>query len=281
MHSTVQRGRLMELALQGEPLSDVLVIDCHIHFGGGRSWTTFIPFGDAEGILAAMDCLGIDQACVSAFRALGGDPFRGNDEVLDLMEQYPDRFIGFAVFNPNYPTDGMAAELERCFQQGMRGIKIHPTTYVHDYSIDGSHYEPVWEFAKEHNCPVLTHAGPRTEIHRCGPALLDRVASRHPEVKLIIGHSGAYDSWDALDEHIAVVERHDNLYLDISAMGRFYRAIDYMVERVGSERVLMASDAPLHSIPAEFGHVVFARIPDSEKERILGQNIAGLLEAVH
>ena len=268
-------SRILGLVEQGRPLQDVLVIDCHVHYGVpervGNPWWT------AEGLLLQMDRLGIDQACISPGRALRGDVEAGNDDVLALVRSHPQRFIGFAVYNPHQPEQS-AAELERCRQQpGMRGIKVHPATYVHDYPLDGPKYEPVWAFVERTGWPVLTHAGPRSEAHRCGPELIERVAARHRQARLIIGHAGAYDSWDALEAHLDLVRRHDNLSLDISAMGRFYRAVDYMVQQVGSERVLFGSDAPGHSFTAEVGHVVYARLSDADKERVLGLNMARLL----
>lgn len=258
------------------PLDNVLVIDCHGHIGESvRCW---MPFRDAQGILTTMDRVGVDIFCMSAFRSLRGDYEAGNDEVIAVTEAYPDRFLGYAVAQPRHP-DNIAHELERCFEHdGIRGIKIHPTTYVHSYPINGPNYEPVWEFAKRHNCPVLTHAGPRSERHTCGPDLIADVARRHPRVNLIIGHAGSYDSWQALDEHIEVVKQHDNLFLDISTMNRFYRSIDYMVGKVGSERVLFGSDATLHAIIPELGAVIYARISDRAKENVLGLNMARLLK---
>lgn len=269
-----QRDAILTQVENDQPLDGVLVIDCHAHYGHSRHW---VPYHDEQGLLTTMDRIGIDMLCISSLMALHSDHRAGNDEVIALTKKYPKRFVGFAVVNPCY-TNELEAELERCFQhQGIRGIKIHPASYVHDYPIDGRDYEPVWAFAKRRHCPVLTHAGPRSERHNLGPQLIAEVARRHPEVKLIIGHAGSYDSWTALDEHIEIVREHDNLFLDISTMNRFYRSVDYMVERVGSERVLFGTDGPFHSFIAEFGAVVYARISDEAKENVLGRNMARLL----
>lgn len=270
-----ERGRILETVERNLPLNDVLVIDCHVHLGLSAN---FIPWPDADGILFSFDRLGINQGCVSSLRALSSSMREGNDEVIALTEQYPDRFVGYAVANPNYPNE-IESELERCFRYpGIQAIKIHPASYVHNYPIDGPNYRPVWEFALKHGCPVLTHAGPGTEWHTCGPKGIAAVASWYPGVNLIVGHSGSYHSMAALDEFIEIVRHHENLYLDTSAMGRFYRAVDYMVQQVGADRVLYGTDAPFHSFIAEFGPVVYARISDAEKEKILGLNMAGLLD---
>lgn len=270
-----QQDAILERINNDLPLDDFFVIDSHGHNGG--SWGHWVPFHEGPGIVTTLDRVGINMMCISAMKALANDVREGNDDMIALTQEFPGRFIGLAVANPRY-TDEIYDELERCFQnETVRGIKIHPTTYVHHYPLNGPKYEPVWEFAKKHDCPILMHAGPRSEIPYCGPDLIDDVAQRHPEVKILIGHAGSYDSWQSLDEHIAVVKKHDNLFLETSTMNRFYKAVDYMVQEVGSERVIFGSDGPFHSIIAEFGSIVYARISLQEKENVLGRNMARLL----
>ena len=270
-----QRDSILAKFENDLPLDDILVIDSHGHNGHSRGH--WIPYNDPPGMITTLDRVGIDMLCISSMQALASDYQSGNDEMIALTEEFPDRFVGYAVANPRY-VDEIDAELDRCFQyEGVRGIKVHPTTYVHHYPINGPNYEPVWEFARRHNCPVLTHAGPRSEIPTCGPELIADVARRHPQVNILIGHAGSYDSWQSLDEHIAIVKQYDNLFLEISTMNRFYRATDYMVQKVGSERVIFGADGTLHSIIAELGSVVYARISEQEKLNVLGLNMARLL----
>ncbi|MHB1005025.1 MAG: amidohydrolase family protein [Chloroflexota bacterium] len=259
-----------------KPLDGVLVIDAHVHFGALQFGT---PRTDAAGILEEMDRLGIRFSWVSAMRALSQDYELGNNDTIDLCDRFPDRFIGYCVYNPHYEAV-MLAELERCLaNKAIRGVKIHPTSYGADYPIDGPKYEPLFEYAEQKGLPILTHAGPRSELYRCGPQLIARVLKRHPHLTLIIGHSGSYDlhlKTDALDEHLALAVGNDNVFMDLCAMGRYYGVLEYMVGRMGSERIVAGSDAPFHSFTAEIGHVMYARLSDAEKERILGLNAARL-----
>ena len=257
------------------PLEHINVIDAHGHNGG--SLGHWIPYDTPEGIIETLNRVGINKLCISSMKSLANDYKLGNQEMIDWTNKYPDKFIGLAVANPRYSED-IYNELTKCFEsKGVLGIKIHPATYVHDHPINGSGYEPVWEFAKKNNCPVLTHAGPRTEFHTCGPEVIAKVASQHPGVNILIGHCGSYDSWQSLDEYISIVKQYDNLYLETSTMNRFYRAVDYMVNKVGDEKVIFGSDGPFHSIIAEFGSIVYARVSEKQKENILYYNIAKLL----
>lgn len=224
-------------------------------------------------MLASMDALGIDVACVSALGA--GDQ---NDQMLDLVTAHPDRFAGFVLVNPRYPSD-IEDVLATCFANpAVKGIgEVHPTTYHHDYPITGPNYVPVWEFAEQRELPVLIHSGPTSEVHRCRPTALGQVARRYPGMNVLIGHAGGYDSWEMLDEAIEVTKSHDNVFLEICAMGRHPGVVEYMIERVGEDKIVFGTDAPFHDWTAEIAHVAFAKISDTAKEKIFGLTMAALM----
>jgi predicted TIM-barrel fold metal-dependent hydrolase len=96
-------------------------------------------------------------------------------------------------------------------------------------------------------------------------------------MNVLMGHSGGYDSWELLDEAMAVARRLDNVYLDICAMGRHYGALEYMVGNVGAEKIVYGSDAPFHDWSAEIAHVALAKISDDAKAAIFAGNMARLL----
>ncbi|MDR5700845.1 amidohydrolase family protein [Agromyces aerolatus] len=269
---TYERTRLHERALAGEPM-DCLVIDAHAHLMTASSANAYVPAADAEGMLDSMDALGIDVACLSILGA--GDQ---NGLMLDVVEEHPERFAGFVLINPRYPGD-MVDVLETCFRHpAVRGIgEVHPTSYSHDYPVTGPNYVPAWEFAEQRRLPVLIHAGPTSELDRCRPADLGKVAAAHPGMNVLIGHAGGYDSWDMLEEAIDTARRHDNVFLELCAMGRYPGIVEYIVDRLDDEKVVFGTDAPFHDWTAEIAHVAFARLPDSSKERIFGGTMQSLM----
>jgi len=255
----------------GMPITDCLIIDAHAHWMTDIAPVRTLIHPEPEGQLVMMDRLGVNISCISSVHP------QANDGVIDAMQRFPDRFIGFASVNPRYESE-MYAELERCFAAGMKGIgELHPTTYGHNLPVTSRRFLPAWEFAVRHGCPVLIHSGPTSERGLCGPEEIAKVAANYPSVPFIIGHCGAYDSWTMLDEAIYAAQGHDNIYLEICAMGRFYGVIEYMVNRIGAGRILYGSDAPLHDFTAEMAHVAYARISDDAKEKIFGLNMKGLL----
>lgn len=271
---TITRSRLHEQLLAGEPLSDVEIIDAHVHLLDQRTPAVSFQFVEPSQMIEAMDRIGIDKACVSVIGAT-----EANEEMLDAVSAHPDRLVGMVLVNPRYP-DEIAGILERCFENpGVRGIgEMHPTSYQHWYPVTGPAYEPVWEFAAERDVPVLIHSGPTSEAPRCSPTMIGEVAGRHPDVSILIGHCGAYDSWIMLDEAIDVALAHERVYLEISAMGRFYGVLEYIVKRLGPEKVVFGSDAPFHDWIAEVAHVACAKLDDDVKRKVFGGTMHALLK---
>ena len=93
-----ERDAILERIENDLPLDDMLVIDAHGHNGG--SWGHWVPFHDAGGIVTTLERVGIDKMCISAMKALATDVQAGNDDMIELTEEFPHRFVGLAVANP-------------------------------------------------------------------------------------------------------------------------------------------------------------------------------------
>lgn len=270
---TLVKSRLHRAVLQGAPL-DVEVIDAHAHLLHANTPGVSFHVPEPEHMIEAMDRMGIDRACISVLGQM-----EANDEMLEAISAHPERLIGFVLVNPREP-DLIGPTLERCFEHpGVRGIgEVHATSYQHFYPITGPGYEAVWEFAASRRVPVLIHSGPTSEASRCSPTMIGEVARRHPGFPILIGHCGAYDSWTMLDEAIDVALEHEEVYLEISAMARFYGVLEHIVGRLGPDKVVFGSDAPFHDWTAEVAHVACAKLDDDVKARIFGQTMRGLLD---
>lgn len=257
---------ITEQARRGLPLDDILIIDCHCHMG---YWQHFnVPCGNAEGMLASMDALGIDKACVAAHSSIGPDYIYGNDMVMEAVKKYPGRFIGYVTVNPNYPED-MKHELDRCFAvSGMRGIKLHPA--CHGCPIDYKNYRIAYETADNRKCPVLIHVWGKIAVE-----VVDRLAGDYPNAGFIMGHGGA--DIDAMEAAIDVVSRRDNVYVDLAISRVRESNVEWLVKEMGSKKILYGSDMPFFDPRPAFGRVAFANISDEEKKDIFALNMNALL----
>jgi predicted TIM-barrel fold metal-dependent hydrolase len=78
----------------------------------------------------------------------------GNDGMAELVQRYPDRFVGYLASLPmNSPN--AAKEAERAFRNGANGLQIH--TNINGKPLDAPEFFPVFETAAKHGKPVFLH----------------------------------------------------------------------------------------------------------------------------
>jgi len=258
----MEKSRIRARVEEGLPLDDVLVIDAHCHVGG-PGWG-YPPF---ETIIAWTDLLGFDKLCTL------GD----HDYQMELLAKYPDRVIACAtIISPHYP-DEIWTELERCYQAGFKCIGELGAAYPYwRYPVTGPNWRPVYEFAERHNWSVSFHSDHAGGAEWCSPTAMGKVAEWYPRVPFIINHCGVDDP-HGIEESIQVAMMHDNIYLEISSTAARYGAVEQMVSKLGSDRLIFATDGPGLDFARELGQVAYARISDADKESIFGLNFARLL----
>lgn len=256
---------LRERALAGLPLEGGLVVDAHGHLG--RYGVFDMPASTAAEAVAVMDRVGVDVLCVSHVLSLVGDWVRGNDLVAQAMQEFPGRFVGYAVVNPNHPGT-VRAELDRCVERlGMKGIKVHAG--LHEYPLDGPAMMAVYEYAAEKGgLPVLGHGFNDARA-------MEKLSAVFPTVPFIVAHSGG--GYRGRPEAIIdLVADRDNLYTDVCSSLVPYGGIEALVERVGAGKVLFGSDFTWQHLTHQIGRVLLADLTEQDKWAIIGGNAARL-----
>lgn len=252
------KSNLVQCGLHGRKLP-FPAFDMHCHVG---KWALFDTYEIADQ-LAEMDVIGVRVAAISALPAIAGEVRRGNNLVARLCQRHPQRFVGYAHVNAHYPAL-LLPELERCFAlPGFRGIKV----YQQGIAYDDPRFDAVWEFARARRAPVLAHtwAGQLTGF--------DRVAQRFPAVPFFAAHAGSDLHYQP---YIDAAKQARNFYLDLTYSRDHTNLIEHFVREVGDDQIVWGSDQPLFSMAQQVAKVLFARIPDAAKRKILGANAAPL-----
>jgi len=79
-----------------------------------------------------------------------------NDEMAELMFQYPDRFAAAVAWLPMNNMDEALKETDRCIQDlKFRGIQIYTPTM--DRPLDSPEFLPLYEKMAEYNLPIWIH----------------------------------------------------------------------------------------------------------------------------
>ena len=260
---------LLDLAMKGLPLRDTLIIDCHWHLGyWGAETYWFTPDRQCDVNIEVMDNIGIDMVCANNVNI---PPPKCNDLTIECVQKYPDRIVGFASVNPFYP-DEVRDELERCFKvPGVKGIKVvslnvfylAPLPLYRIGRPESALYQEVWDFAAEKRCPILCHGIVTEEIVR-----------DNPDTIFIPAHSAPGWEWPLR------LSKYDNVYFDTASTGTLSGSIEYLIKRIGADRILYGSDFPASDPAFRLGTILSLKIKEEDKEKIMGLNMKKLLENV-
>jgi hypothetical protein len=234
-----------------------MIIDVHTHLGeyprhlsegllaeARATWGADVALGTTpEAHYEAMR--GVDRAIVLAFQAPAAGFDVPNDYVADYVRRDPGRLIGFGSVDPHDPA--APEELERMRDElGLRGCKMGPI--YQDVDPLSPPFLRVCEVLERLKLPMLIHQG--TTFVRAGPllharpVLLDEIARRFPDLRIVIAHVG--HPW--VEEAIVVVRKHPNVYADVSALHprpwQLYHTLRTAIEYRVDGKLLFGSDYP-------------------------------------
>jgi predicted TIM-barrel fold metal-dependent hydrolase len=171
--------------------------------------------------------------------------------VAEYVTAHPDKLIGFLSVDPT--QDGWEKELRDGHEElGLKGIKL--LSMYAGFRPDDERLDPLWNYATTRSLPVLLHTGTtfiaQAPLECTLPRHLDRVATRFPDVKIIMAHlSHPYEP-----ECVVTIRKHPNVYADISALHyrpfQLYHALMLVQEYGVWDKLLFGSDYPFTTIDA-------------------------------
>jgi len=171
--------------------------------------------------------------------------------IATYVAQHPDELIGFLSIDPT--QDGWQREMRIGHEElGLRGIKLLPM-YA-GFSPDDEELEPLWTYAEKMALPVLLHTGTtfiaQAPLAYTLPRLIEPVATRHPDVRIVLAHLGhPYEG-----ECIAVIRKHENVFADISALHyrpfQLYHSLMLAQEYGVWRKLLFGTDFPFTTVKA-------------------------------
>src|SRR5690348_3614773 len=235
-----------------------MIVDCHTHIFEypGHISEEFSAEANALSRGKAIDMhvpperhwkgmANVNKAIVFGMRAFHCGIVSPNEYIADYVKAHPEKLIGFAAVDPM--QDNVHEVLEHAIDDlKLRGVKLAPI-YQNIHPLDDRMW-PVYEFCEKRNLPILIHQGttfPRkAPLKYSLPILLEDVALKFPNLKMIIAHMG--HPW--IDETIVLIRKQPNFYADISALHyrpwQFYNALIIAKEYGVLRKLLFGSDFP-------------------------------------
>lgn len=265
---------LVREARAGKPLS-TLVLDAHCHVlddglnGAGNHYVMLK--GDSLNVVDLARRIGVDvTAMMSWSGTVSMDVVAGNDLIAQVVQRSPAEIIGLSSADPTHQT---AAEIralcERLHGQlGFRGLK----PYVrNDVPYNDPRYDDYWRYANAHRLYGLLHTGSNVG----GMAAVRDLARRFPEVTFLVAHSGG--CWDLARQVVAAATDFPNIVAELTYTAAINRIIEWFCARLGPERVLFGTDAPMRDPRPQLGWCVHTALPVEHKRLIVGGNFARIL----
>ena len=197
-----------------------------------------------------------------------------NDHIAEIVEKYPDRFIGLGTI-PLQSPDLAVKELERCMKIGLSGVQIG-SHVVDDWNLGSIALFPIYEEAEKLGAAIFVHpwdmAGQErmqrywlpwlvgmpteTALAICS-MIFGGVFEKFPKLRVAFAHGGG--SFPGLIGRIEhgfesrpdLVQIHNNIN-PREYIGKFFidslvhdkNVLDYLIKFMGAEHIALGSDYP-------------------------------------
>ncbi len=194
---------------------------------------------------------GCDKTIVFGGKAKLSGLWVPDHEIASYVAAHPDRLIGFLSVDPTQPgwQDELAEGHQNLKLKGIKLLSMYAGFKPNDRSVDY-----LWQYATKHGLPVLLHTGTtfvsQAPLDCTFPRLLDDVAIRFPDVKIIMAHlSHPFEG-----ECIVTIRKHPNVYADCSALHyrpwQLYHSLMLLQEYGVWGKLLFGSDYPFTTVTA-------------------------------
>jgi predicted TIM-barrel fold metal-dependent hydrolase len=197
---------------------DIPRITWHGRRTGAKEVSRAFCEGSMELFLEEMALAGIDVAVVQGRNSpevFMGKKFNAafirNERIAELQDRYPGRFIGLGGIDPSNSAHDAVKETERCVRGlALKGIFVEPGRALQSSPDDPRMY-PIYEKCIELDVPVNLMSGPYAgpDIEVSNPLYVDRVATRYPDLRILLGHGG----YPYIQEVLGVAFKHTNVYV--------------------------------------------------------------------
>lgn len=218
--------------------------------------------------------LGLDTESTTRRR-----PFSTRD-VAALVASAPDVLIGMGSVNPARGAKAVAA-IHEVARLGLAGIALDPVAQGFDPAERSMQH--LWDIAAEHELIALFRTGETRlgrgqpgggglRLRNGDPRLVDAVAADHPDLAVVIAHSGAL--WR--EEALAAARHKANVWLTL--VGAPAAEVTAMLEAqdlIDSRRCLFGSGWALGDLDAQLKE--WAEVDEELRRLVLHDNAANLL----
>ncbi|MFC2069817.1 amidohydrolase family protein [Chloroflexota bacterium] len=227
-----------------------------------------------------------------------------NDELAELVEKYPDKFIGAVACLPMSDVDASLKEADRAIRElGMKGVQIY--SRIAGEKLDNQKFLPLYEKMAQYDLPIWIHPTSDAKLDTAGilgwpfetatamfRLVMAEIFNKYPDIKFITHHSGSmiptfserlrwlFQNWRVPVTLHNPIEHFRKFYNDTALYGHT-AGLMCAYEFFGADHLLFGTDAPLGPkfglTQATIESVERMDISEAEKEKILVKNAVDML----
>jgi aminocarboxymuconate-semialdehyde decarboxylase len=209
-----------------------------------------------------------------------------NDHIADCVAQFPRRFMGLGTV-PMQAPERAIQELERCINDlGMAGVEIG--THIGDWNLDDDELDPFWEAANDLGAAVFVHpwdmmgfddmprfwlpwlvSMPAETSRAICSLMMGGILETYPNIRFAFAHGGGeFPATIGRIQHgfnmrpdlcqtcttTKPVDLIDRIYID--SLVHDPRALEFVVDVIGHERIALGTDYPFPLGELEPGQLI-------------------------
>jgi predicted TIM-barrel fold metal-dependent hydrolase len=217
-----------------------MIIDCQTNLNGRLSAIELAEFNEAVAQADAFFLLASPELAVKD---------DANDVIIEFLEKNP-KAMGYAVMNPMTEEDPALKAQQLINQRGIKGLAL----YCSHFCMHPMHSKAItlYQWAQRSRVPVFFYNSykltPTAALEYAQPYLIDEVARRFPDLKIIIANAGR----PFIHQAIAVLAKNENVYATLSInpskMWSVYNILVSADEAETLEKFLFCSNYPESSM---------------------------------
>jgi len=232
--------------------------------------------------------------CLQYFREYNMKAVPSGDATQDWYKTAPDIIIPGTQAAITKPEDMPIETLRKQHEEGNLKVLTEFVFQFNGIAPNDPLYDPYFALADELDLPVVLHIGivtpgmayndfPNHRAQVARPLLLEDVLLKYPNVRFDVAHAG----WPMLDEMIALLFHHPQVFCDIAVLNwfipkkEFHFYLKRIVEAGLGDRVMYGSDQMMwpDAIPLSVQWIEEAEfLSDSQKRDIFYNNAKRFLK---
>lgn len=261
----------------------MMIIDMHAHafpdslaqramaaLEGPIDWKA-VGDGTIAGLLRSMDAACVD---VSVICNIATKPSQAEPIFAWCRQIASDRIVPFPSIHPLTPD--ITGWVKRIADAGLRGIKMHPM--YQEFAIDEERMDSLYGPIAEAGLLLEMHCGydiafpgdTRADVER-----IVRVLDRHPSLRLICTHLGAWRQWDAVRDQLAGRDVHMETSMSVGLLGA--KGTAEIIRAHDPGKMMFGTDWPWTHQTDQINLLRALDLPAEQVQAILGGNAARLL----